>query len=69
MKKSNPLEEVLTAKEAADALEVSQRHISRLCATEKLQCRNAPGGWLVLKQSVEEYNRERKREDGKGESG
>lgn len=53
--REDPLEQVLTAAEAADKLGVTRRQISRLCSQGKLKYREAPGSLLLLKASVEEY--------------
>ncbi|ASS64701.2 helix-turn-helix domain-containing protein [Paenibacillus sp. RUD330] len=50
-----PLYQVLTAAEAAEVLNVTRRQIARLCNQGKLQHRDAPGGLLVLKSSIERY--------------
>lgn len=62
----NPLDEVMTAGEAADHLKVSRRQISRLCKMNKLTYREASGGaLLLLKSSVIQYGENRlKKDDG-----
>ncbi|KKC49554.1 hypothetical protein VE23_24980 [Paenibacillus sp. D9] len=55
-----PLYQVLTAAEAAEYLNVTRRQIARLCSQGKLQHRDAPGGLLVLKSSVEKYSDKRR---------
>jgi transcriptional antiterminator len=66
MIKLNPLDEVITAGEAADHLKVSRRQISRLCKLNKLIHREATGGaLLLLRSSVIKYGENRlKRDDG-----
>lgn len=51
----NPLYKVYTTVEVADILQLSKRQITRLCKANKLIYRDAPGGFLILKESVEEY--------------
>lgn len=51
----NPLDEVMTPMEAAEALSLSRRHVNRLCETGKLTARRASGIWLILKSSVMSY--------------
>ncbi|MBB3113614.1 excisionase family DNA binding protein [Paenibacillus phyllosphaerae] len=60
----NPLDEVLTAGEAADHLKVTRRQITRLCQSNKLIFREASGGYfLILKSSVIEYEEHRKKRE------
>ncbi|MGO4549362.1 hypothetical protein AB4Z29_31755 [Paenibacillus sp. 2TAB23] len=67
MKNKRPLELVYTAAEAVSELEVSRRHILRLCSAGRLVFRDASGTLLVLNDSVDEYNESRVKIEGESE--
>lgn len=54
-KQLNHLNHVVTSHEAAEMMNLTERHVRRLCATGALTCRLAGKVWLILKSSVESY--------------
>lgn len=64
----SPLHQVVTAAEAAEMIGVSKRQIARLCSDGRLENREAPGGLLILKTSVDEYAIHKKLKENVGKS-
>lgn len=58
-KRRNPLtlDTVITAKEAAALLDVSDRMVRIMCSQGKLKARNANGTWLIDKRSLPQTER------------
>ena len=49
------LEEFLTTKEAASALELHLQTIKRLCRLGKLNGQKLNGGWVISKKEIESF--------------
>ncbi|GKU79830.1 helix-turn-helix domain-containing protein [Paenibacillus sp. L3-i20] len=62
---NNPLFEVYTTTEAAERLETSSRQVARYCDNGLLVYREAKGGHLILKESVENLRIKRLTKKGK----
>jgi predicted site-specific integrase-resolvase len=53
----NPLDQVVTVSEMAEALGVSVQYIRKQCKDGKLNCRKSSDGvWLILKSSIIKEN-------------
>ncbi len=49
------LDDVINAREAADILKISRRHVTRLAESGEIEAKRLGRDWIIIRQSVLEY--------------
>lgn len=66
-RKVSPLNEVVSAKEAAEILGISRRHVTRLIKAGHLDGRKLERDWIITRSSVLAYKAQKEGKPPKGQ--